>query len=463
MRKKNSFIIYIVTFFLMLTCAPPSAKAHASALPALSPDDLTAESAIVIDAKTGAVVFEKNSLEKYYPASITKIMTALLTLEYIQKSGDEAACLSERVYFSHEAVYSLPSDSSGIAMDEGESLSLEQALYAIMLPSANEVSNAVAEHIAGSFYDFTLMMNKRAKELGAADTNFKNPHGYHDDDHYTTARDISLIMRECVRHPFFVTLISTVKYEIPPTEKQSETRELFNTNRMIRESDYYNPDVVGGKTGFTTPAGHTLAAYSKKEAGPLFPGIELITVVLKSERNVMYEDTQALLDYGFKIYGDVKVLDKNNRAFNRAVPVKQKHGDSLIDLGSVNIAPSGDLFYFMPRNADLKNISLNVSLPEYLEPPITRGQTVGRVAVSLNGRALGAVALIAKTEAFPLETLGIESEEKSADRMESALEIFSHVRTTLYVFAAIVILLYSIRWINILRRRRRRAVRMIRF
>jgi len=416
MMKKNNLLKIFISAFVFIFIFPAGARAETEPI-------LVAKSAVVIDARTGVVIYGKNIHEKLYPASITKLMTVLLALEYAD------GVYEERVEFSYDAVYSLPYDSSNIAMDSGESLSFEHALYAIMLASANEVANAVAEHIAGSMDEFAALMTERAAELGAVNTKFANPHGLHDDGHYTTAYDMALIMRECIKHPFFLTLISTEYYEIPPTEKQSEIRGMTNSNRMIRQGDYFHPDVIGGKTGFTTPAGHTLVTYAERG------GTEIITAVMKSEKNVMYTDTAKLIEYGFGMYGDVTVLDKNASTIKPSLPVTQLYKGKVLDLGSVKIIPSDSLVCYLPANIDMDCVDQNVTLPESLEAPVKKGQAVGKVTLSVNGYTLGAVAIMAQSEMPPLDTLQLDYEEKSANSKEPALKIFSALNTIMFFFS----------------------------
>ncbi|MDR3240479.1 MAG: D-alanyl-D-alanine carboxypeptidase, partial [Clostridiales bacterium] len=239
--------------------------------------EVNAESAILMDADTGVILYEKNKTHKTFPASITKIMTALLTLESAGNS------LSDRVAFSHDAVFSLPSGSSNIAMNEGDTLSVEESLYGLLLASANEVANALAEHIGGAQEDFAVLMNQKAQDLGAVNTHFVNPSGLHDDEHYTCAYDMALFLREALKDPEFNAIIAMKHYDLPPTEKQPLSRPLNNTNKLIQPGGaFFNENVIGGKTGFTDQAQHTLATYAEKD------GVRLITVVLHNEGNDHY-------------------------------------------------------------------------------------------------------------------------------------------------------------------------------
>ncbi len=263
--------------------------------------NILSESVLLYDVDNKIVIFEKNGYEEKYPASITKVMTALLTLEHADSN------LQDTVYFSHDAVFSIPYNSSHIAMDEGETLTVENALYGLLLESANEVSNALAEYVSGSVESFGALMTSKAKELGANDTNFVNAHGLHDDNHYTTPYDMALIMSEAIKHEKFNEIGGTYSYNIPPTEKQPEERPLHNSNRMINSgSQYYNSDVIVGKTGFTNEAQHTLITYATRD------DINLIAVVMYGNRYEPYVDTETLLEYGFSSYEDIVIQNAND-------------------------------------------------------------------------------------------------------------------------------------------------------
>ncbi|HWP98775.1 MAG TPA: D-alanyl-D-alanine carboxypeptidase family protein [Syntrophomonadaceae bacterium] len=246
---------------------------------------IISESAILMDAKTGQVLYEKNMNEKLYPASITKILTILL--------GIEKGHLDDTVTMSHEAVFTIPRGASHIALDEGEQITLEQALMAALLPSANDACNGIAEHISGNVSDFAQLMNQRARESGALNSNFVNPHGLPDDKQVTTAYDMAMITRAALQNEKFRAIISTVRYTIPPTNKQTEPRELWSEHRMLTTNRFSYQGVIGGKTGYTKESQNTLVTAGRRGDR------ELIAVVMRSEDFGVYKDTIALFDYGF--------------------------------------------------------------------------------------------------------------------------------------------------------------------
>jgi D-alanyl-D-alanine carboxypeptidase (penicillin-binding protein 5/6) len=267
--------------------------------------DVASESAILMDINTGTVLYDKNMNKELYPASTTKIMTALLALENCS--------LDEVVTFSHNAVFSIERDSSHIGIVEGEQLTLEQCLYGIMLESANEVSNAVAEHISGSIEEFANLMNKRAEELGCENTYFCNANGLPDEAHHTSAHDLALIGRAAMQNETFRTITSSTKYTIPPTNLQVEPRYLSNHHKMLPNRTYYYPDCIGGKTGYTNVARQTLVTFAKRG------DLELVCVVMKTESPSQFTDTSSLFDWGFDNFQVINISEnEQNYTINNA-------------------------------------------------------------------------------------------------------------------------------------------------
>ena len=238
-----------------------------------------------MDMVTGAVLYSKNADKVQYPASITKIMTSLLAAEHLN--------MKDKIVMSQSAAYGITiSDSSSIYADTGEEFTTEQAMMAVMLQSANEMTLALAEETSGSVKKFVELMNLKAKQLGCTGTHFNNPNGLPDELHYTTASDMAKIARAAWYNPTFRKYTTTTYYEIPPTNKFAETRYLLNHHKMMKGNTYAYEGVMGGKTGYTDAAGNTLVTYAKRG------NMRLVSVVMKSI-NGAYADTAALLDYGF--------------------------------------------------------------------------------------------------------------------------------------------------------------------
>ncbi len=262
-----------------------------------------AESVVVMDADTNVVMYAKNPEVMRYPASVTKIMTALLLIEYVE-SGK--ANYNDLIVFSEEAILSVPFDGTNIGQQPGTSITIDQALYSLMLPSANEIANGIAEYVGGSMDDFAKLMTKRAQELGCEGTQFTGASGLHDDNHYTTALDMALIMDKACEYEKFVEVAGTLNYSFQRVNADNATVDvnLINSNKLINSAtEYYNPYVVCGKTGFTSEATHTLVTYSEVN------GHRIIISILYAKKSVPYADTTYLLDYFNDKYHDVTVSE----------------------------------------------------------------------------------------------------------------------------------------------------------
>ncbi len=244
-----------------------------------------AECAILIDANSGNILYGKNIHTAQPPASITKILTALVACE--------ESSMADTITFSHNAVYDLPWDSSIVGFSEDERVNMKDALYGLMLKSGNEAAQGIAEHVAGSIENFAVMMNERAAEAGAIGSHFVNPHGLHHEDHYTTAHDMAMILRAAIQNDTFLEIASTTYYEIGPTNINADGYKFSAGHKMLRKNqkEYYEY-AVAGKTGYTSKAGNTLVTYARKG------DMELICVILQSHQT-QYSDTKTLLDYGF--------------------------------------------------------------------------------------------------------------------------------------------------------------------
>ena len=252
----------------------------------LKQPEIQAQGAVLMDAATGNLLYSKEAETKFYPASITKLMTALLVAE--------KCSLDDTVTFTKTAVTNLESGAVTLGLVEGDKLTVRQSLYGLLLKSANEVANGLAEHTAGSISKFADMMNARAKELGCTNTNFVNPNGLNNSNHYTTPHDMALIARAAFQNGTVSKIASTLSYQIPATQKAA-ARTISLGHKMLYPNDArYYQGVIGGKTGYTSLAGNTLVTCAERD------GVRLIAVIMKS-KSTQYTDTSALLDYGFAL------------------------------------------------------------------------------------------------------------------------------------------------------------------
>lgn len=345
------------------------------------PDDpnIYAEAGIVMEASTGLILYEKNIDKTYYPASITKILSALLIIEN--------STPGEIVTFSHDAVFKVDLDSSRIGIDVGEQLTIQQCLYGMLLESANEVTYAAAEHVAGDIPTFINMMNERAKAIGCKNTNFTNPHGLPDENHYTTAYDMALITREAMKNKTFRKITSTRTYQIPPTNKQKETRYLRNHHKFILKQDYSYDGAIGGKTGYTSKAKYTLTTMAKRG------DLELISVVLKDDSvNHQYEDTMTLLDFGYNNYSIYPINELESSSTVSESPFFTRY-NSMLDYSNTSIKTDEKGYLVLPNIASFKDAKKEVSF--YPEAEIKEGlSAIGRISYTYDDRYVGGAYIL---------------------------------------------------------------------
>lgn len=303
---------------LLALCCLPAAHAIDIPEPTLSPDankydaehpellyedQLYAASAILIEASTGKVIFEKNADQIMYPASTTKILTALLALDF----GD----LDQVCTVSENAITFYEDDVTTIDLRVGEQLPLRELLYAALVKSANDAANVIAESISGTMNDFVGLMNEAAAVYGCTNTNFTNPNGLHNDNHYTTARDMAIIAQQAMKNETFRKMVATRDYTIPATS-MLRARNISNSNRLMmptmgeNPNKYYFPDAIGIKTGTTTRAGYCFVGAAERD------GIELISVLFFTGENARWADTIKLMNYGFSQYMSVTPIDLFN-------------------------------------------------------------------------------------------------------------------------------------------------------
>ncbi len=376
---------------------------------------VTSGAAIVVEMETGTVLYEKDADTSYYPASITKIMTALLALENCD--------LDEIVTFSETAVYENEGDTSHIAREVDEEMTLENALYGMMLESANECAWAIGEHVGGGSMDeFVNMMNERAKELGCTGTHFVNPNGLPDTDHYVTARDMAKIAYAAFQIPEFQKLCSTRSHTIPADNKK-EAYTCNNTHGMIsnhKSSSNLYEYAIGGKTGYTDEAGNTLVTFAKKD------GMTLLCVVLKSSNPAHYKDTKALFEYCFQNFSLYKVSDYVSLSDMSNSGALGKLSDK-IDLISVD----DEGMVVLPNTANFSDASATVTACD------DGSDAVAKVSYTYAGKEVGGADILYKTSdtvSFPFHNVD------EADGGSSIKYFRIDFKTILLVLLAIVLI-----------------------
>ncbi len=292
---------------------------------------ISAQFAVLMDSKTGQVLYKKNENSQAYPASITKIMTGWLAAEKLKND--------DIITISKEAIKDIKWDEANIALQVGEQLTTEQIMNAIMLVSANDAANGVAEKVGGSIQNFAKMMTDRAKEIGAVNTQFTNANGLPDDNHYTTAYDMALITREALKNETFKKYFSAIQYTMQPTNLQAETRYFLTHHKMLYKTKYQYLPAFAGKTGYTDKAGSTLVTVATKD------GHELICVSLKETAAEAYADAKKLFEYGFTQFESIALpastyeksslnVMKNNRRIGTASFQNLQEQSILVPKGS---------------------------------------------------------------------------------------------------------------------------------
>lgn len=339
--------------------------------------DIASPAALLMDYSSGKILYEKNINEKRYPASLTKIMTAIIVLENCE--------LSDVATVSYDAVMSLSSGYVTANLQIGEELTIEQLLYVLMVGSSNDAAIVLAEHVSGSVESFADFMNEKAKELGCTSTNFVNPNGAHDENHYSTAYDLALMARYAMKNETFRTLVSTTSYTLPTTNKYDREDRIFRTTNSLlhldtsdRADNYYYQYATGIKTGFTTPAGNCLIASANKN------NLELITVVLgagqtKDGLSQRYLDTLSLFDYGYSTYTLKQII--NTGGIIQTLNIK----NATRKTKKVEAVVANDVYALMKQSDKDSAVLPEINLNDNLKAPIKKGDIIGSVTYTVEG------------------------------------------------------------------------------
>ncbi|MCR5595588.1 MAG: D-alanyl-D-alanine carboxypeptidase [Lachnospiraceae bacterium] len=352
--------------------------------------EIGAEAAILMDVDTGTILYAKNIHEELYPASTTKLLTCLL--------ADEKGNMADMVPFSYEAVHSVPLDGSSIGMDAGQSITLEECLYGIMVGSANEVANAVAEYTSGSIEEFTKLMNERAAELGCTNSHFTNTNGLHDEDHYTSAYDLALIAKEYFSNDMLARIANTPRYHFEPTDTQPDDFYLKNKHALINGEVAYE-GIRGGKTGFTSDARQTLVTCCERA------GMRLICVIMMEETPNQFYDTVTLFDYGYSNFSLVKVSDYETE-FTTEEKSFFKTGSDIFGNSAPFLSMNPDSRIVLPNTVSFDDLDTEVSFET--------GDAVAQIGYTFHGRELGTALVEIVDNSQP----GYEFEHVSEEEIE---------------------------------------------
>ncbi|NLM04628.1 MAG: D-alanyl-D-alanine carboxypeptidase [Clostridiales bacterium] len=370
-KRRFNLVTYFLIFLFLVINTPFS----------YATPNITAPTAVLLDYTTGEVLYDHNAHNLAFPASTTKVMTSILVLE--NANLDDVLTINEDLYIDGSSMYLL----------KGESFTVKELLQGLLIRSANDAAEVLAKHVSGSIEDFADLMNKRARELGAKNTHFTNPHGLPDDNHVTTAYDLAIIAKHAMSFELFRDIVSTVRLEFPPTEYTPETRYYRNTNRFlwgtggnnkILYKDNYEDikyDIVDGiKTGYTGAAKQCLITSAIKDDH------RLIAVVLGAEGSNVYLDSRTLIDYGFDNFKLEKIVDKN--AFITNAPILNCSEDNIA------LYTDTEITAILPNDLDPSQIQIETIVDEDIKAPLPAGQILGRVIYSVDGKILGESNLI---------------------------------------------------------------------
>jgi len=383
---------------------------------------LSCSSDILIDAESGRVLYGYQENKKIYPASLTKLLTALTALDL----GD----LDDILIVDEKTPYEV--DGSHIALEPKEELSLYDLLHGLLIASGNDAADVIAKNYSSYEGEFLELMNEKARELGALNSNFVNPHGLHDDNHYTTAYDLSIIAKEAYDKEIIKEIIGKNKYTIDITNIKKEARHLISTNKLLVGTGYGNQIIInnswvnmkyegatGMKTGYTPKAGSCLIGSAERD------GISLITVVIKGSTTEVYTDTHKLLNYGFDNFEKINLVYANEFIKNLDI----SSGDSKY----LSLITSEDLYTVINKDK-LNEIDSSISIKDY-NLPVKKGDVLGKIKYSLGDEIIGEVPLKA---AFKVDLVIIE---------DTNLTLFA-LKTIISFILAIIFLIIVLRIVN---------------
>lgn len=396
-----------------------------------------AESAVLMDANTGAILYSKNADERLYPASITKLLTTYIAM----KECD----MNEMVTFSSEAVHSINwRQDANMGIGVGSSITMEETLYGVLVGSANEAAYAVAEHISGNIEDFADLMNKTAKELGCTNSNFVTPNGIHDDNHYTTAHDMAIIAKAFFSDELLCKMSGTTYYQVPTTETQPREDMIVSAkSKLLPGKEYAYEPLIGTKTGYTTEARQTLVSCAQKN------GMKLICVILKEESPYQFKDTIELFNYGFNNFNAVNISETDT---------KYTMENSLFTTGTDFFGSSKPMisldekgYIVLPNTISFSDVSSKIIYES------TGENEVASIAYSYNGVPLGNISLQLSTETVAAFDFSNEAEMEEEPAPKKNPSLFFNIVKIVLLFALLIVITVSVFTIRAVMKNRYRS------
>lgn len=420
MKKCNKIINKVLTIFLIFNIAITNIFANEQGEEiedTLAFPEITADAYMLISQDDELILAEHNIDSLVYPASTTKIMTAILVLENAE--------LTETETMTSEMYNLIPVGSSHAAIDRNETLTVEDLLYCLMLPSGNEAAIMLAYHVAGNIENFSVMMNEKAMEIGATNTNFVNPHGFHDENHYTTTSDMAKITLYACQNEMFNEISNTAQKTISATNTKSEPRIVYTTNKLIyRTSDSrYYEYAKGIKSGYTSQAGYCLIASAENDSSE-----KLISLIFNAKldedtnESRLYTETKELFEWGFNNFEKVELIDLSKPMHE--LPVRLS-----VESDYVLIQPTSAVVGILPIDYNVEDIVYDYNIPESLTAPVLENEIVGTVNVYYDGTFWGTSELVA------INSLELSDVLYWVDQIENFFDssLFKIVMTTIIV------------------------------
>lgn len=363
-KIKITLVMIIIIGFIL------GIETFAKEIPEEDIEGITAKNILLAETNTSKILYEKNIDKKIYPASITKLLTAILVVENCE--------LDEIVIVSENAVKSVPSGYVNANLQIGEELTVNDLLNVMLIPSANDAANALAEHVGGSIESFSTMMNTRAKELGCTGSNFTNPGGLHQEEHYTTARDILYISQEAISNKTIKNIIKKINYTLPKTNKYTGTSRIFtNTNYIIRKEmkEHYYKYCIGGKTGYTGEAKNCVVAFYKKD------GIQLTAIIMGENASVKgkkFLDANKLAKYIYKNYEEKNIVNADEKYETVTI------SNGTRETKKLNVNYEKDVKILESKDINIEDIEKQIEYKK-LRAPINKGDIVGTIKYTYEG------------------------------------------------------------------------------
>jgi len=410
--------------------------------------EIGAESAILMEVNTGTVLYSKNIHAKLYPASITKILTALIAAE--------SCDMNEMVTFSSDAIHSINwREDANMGINAGDSITMEQCLYGLLVGSANEVAYAIAEHISGegNVEAFSEIMNKKAKELGCTDSNFITSNGIHDENHYTSAHDMALIAQAFFSNEMLAKMSCTTSYHVPKTSTQPrDDMIVWAKSKLLPGKEYEYEHLVGTKTGYTDDARQTLVSCAQKD------GLKLVCVILKEETPNQFTDTIELFNYGFDNFYAVNIADNDS---HYSIDTSNFFSTDSHFFGSskpfLKIDP--DAYIVLPDNVEFSEVASSISYDNLDTDEISR------IYYTIQGINVGYASLIPVRDAIATFDFGTKPQITEAPEIEEPNTVYINVQNVIVAVMALAILLiviFMVRSIFVNSRKSRRRSRIMR-